>query len=341
MFRGLAVVAVLALVAGAARADDLATARAAVDASDYFAARGAIDKALGDGKASPDDLADLYRMKGIVEAALGNSAAATTAFGKWLALDPKASLPQGTSPKITRPFTAAQDQAKGREPIKVKTETTADPPTVTLVIVSDPFMMIAKARVYVRVDGGKEQKLEGTGKKTITIDLPKGKRLDLRVKALDEAGNRVVELGTSDVPIVIVGPGGEEQVVVKKHDEAPKRVVVHRDEHPRPLYLRWWVWTGAAIGIGAGATYFGLQARDETDRLSQLNANSFDHRFTEASSLESDAKRDATIFNVGVGVAGAVAIGAAVLLLTEPRAEAHVAAVPTNGGGAVVVGGRF
>ncbi len=45
---------------------------------------------------------------------------ATTAFGRWLALDPKAALPPGTSPKITRPFTAAQDQAKGREPIKVK-----------------------------------------------------------------------------------------------------------------------------------------------------------------------------------------------------------------------------
>jgi hypothetical protein len=341
MLRGLAALAVVAVVAGSARADDLADARAAVDASDYLAARGALDKALAGGKASPDDLADIYRMKGIVDAALGNTAAATTAFGKWLALDPKAALPAGTSPKITRPFDAAQDQAKGREPIKVKAETTADPPSVTLVIVSDPYMMIDRARVFVRVDGGKEQKLEASGKKKIKIELPTGKRLDLRVQALDEAGNRVAVVGTSDVPLVIVGPGGgETPVVVKKHDEAPKPVVV-RDEHPRPLYLKWWVWAGGAVAIGAGATYFGLSARDETDRLTQLNANSFDHRFTEASSLESDAKRDAMIFNVGMGVAGAVAIGAAILYLTEPHAEAHVAAAPINGGGAVVVGGRF
>src|SRR4051794_37583974 len=158
--RGLAAMAVLALAgAPSAQADDLGAARSAVDQSDYFAARGAIEKALGDGTASPAELTEIYKLKGIVEAALGNGAAATTAFGKWLALEPKASLPQGTSPKITRPFTAAQDQAAHRAPVKVKTQTTADPPSVTLVVVSDPFMMIAKARVIVRADGGPEQKL--------------------------------------------------------------------------------------------------------------------------------------------------------------------------------------
>ena len=248
MLRGLAALAVVAVVAGTARADDLADARAAVDASDYFAARTALDKALADGKASPEDLADIYRMQGIVDAALGNSAAATTAFGKWLALDPKAALPQGTSPKITRPFTAAENQAKSRVPIKVKTETTADPPSVTLVIVSDPFMMIAKARVYVRVDGGKEQTLEGTGHKKIAIDLPKGKRLDLRVQALDENGNRVAQLGTADVPIVIVGPQGEPHGVVTEHGPIVEHEHV-RDAPARPLYLRWWLWGGAAVAL--------------------------------------------------------------------------------------------
>jgi hypothetical protein len=334
MLRGLAALAVVAVVAGTARADDLADARAAVDASDYFAARGALDKALADGKASPDDLADIYRMKGIVDAALGNSAAATTAFGRWLALDPKAALPQGTSPKITRPFTAAQDQAKGREPIKVKTEEASDPPSITVVIVSDPYMMIAKARVAFRVDGGAEQTADATGHKRIKLDLPRGGRIDLRVQALDEHGNRVAELGTTDVPIVILG-GHVAKTTAKPVPAAPREI------NPRPLYLRWWLWGGAAVALGAGATYFGLSARDETDQLAKLNANSIDHPFTEASSLASDAKRDAMIFNVGMGVAGAVAIGAAILYVTEPHAEAHVTAVPQRGGGAVVIGGRF
>ena len=90
-----------------------------------------------------------------------------------------------------------------------------------------------------------------------------------------------------------------------------------------------------------GSARFGLQARSETDRLDKLNADSQDHTFDEAKAVESDARRDVLLFNIGMGVAGALAIGAAVLYVTEPHAETHVAAVPTNGGGAVVVGGHF
>src|SRR3569623_841410 len=339
--RGLAVLAVLALV-GAARADSLGDARKAVDNSDYLTARSLIEKALDDGTASPADLADIYRIKGIVEAALGNTAAATTAFGKWRALDPKAELPPGTSPKITRPFAAAQKQAEHREPIHVKTETASDPPSVTLIVTSDPFMMIAKARVYVRADGGKEQKLEGAGDKKIEIELPKGKRLDLRVQALDEHGNRVAELGTTDVPIVITT---NEEVAVGQAPPPPKPrakpPVAPAPVHERPLYLKWWMWGGAAVVVGAGGAYFGMQARDESDALTKLNADSANHTFDEARAVQDRANRDVTLFNVGMGVAGAFAIGATILYLTEPHAETRMAVVPQAGGGAVVVGGRF
>jgi hypothetical protein len=278
-------------------------------------------------------------MKGIVDAAEGQTAAATTAFGKWLTLDPKASLPAGTSPKITRPFDAAKDQARNREPVKVKTETTADPPTVTLVVLSDPFMMISKVRVHVRADAGTWRTVEG--KKKLPIDLPKGNRLDLYVEALDDSGNRVAVLGSTDVPIVITG--GHEEVAVKKPDEGkPLPPPPPRGEtHARPLYLKWWMWTGAAVAVGAGGAYFGLQARSETDKLNDLNLHSQDHTFDEAKAVENDARRDILLFNVSMGVAGAFAIGAAVLYLTEPHAETHVAAVPTSGGAAVFVGGHF
>jgi len=336
--------AVLAL-AGSARADDLADARTAVEQSDYFAARGKVDKALSDGTASPEDLAEIFKLKGIVEAALGNTAAATTAFGKWLALDPKAALPDGTSPKITRPFAQAQEQAAHRQPVKVKAETTPDPPSVTLHIVSDPFMMIAKVRVEVRVDGGAEKTLEGTGTHKVTIDLPRGKRrLDLRVQALDDHGNRVAEVGTTDVPLVIIGQGAAQPVDVQSHPTHPEVVEHHAAPgpvHERPLYLKWWLWSGVAVAVGAGGAYFGFQARSEADQLNKLNADSQDHRFDEALAIQSRADRDVTLFNVGMGVAGAVAIGAVVLYLTEPHAEARMAAVPVQGGGAVVVGGRF
>lgn len=334
--------AVLAL-AGPAHADGLGDARKAIDNSDYDAARGLVDKAFASGGASPADLAELYKIKGTVEAALGNTAASTTAFGKWLALDPKADLPSGTSPKITRPFAAAQKQAEHREPIRVKAETASEPPSVTLVVVSDPFMMVAKARVYVRVDGGNEQKLEAAGEKKIKIPLPTGKRLDLRVVALDEHGNHVAELGTTDVPLVITT---NVEVVEHKEPVPPKHVVTAAPVAPapvseRPLYLKWWMWGGAAVVVGAGGAYFGMQARDESDTLAKLNADSANHTFDEARAVQDRANRDVLLFNVGMGVAGAFAIGATILYLTEPHAETRMAVVPQAGGGAVVVGGRF
>ena len=176
------------------------------------------------------------------------------------------------------------------------------------------------------------------------IELPKGKRLDLRVQALDDNGNRVAVLGTSEVPIVITGAGAEQIVVThpgKGTHEGKPLPPPPPPEHPRPLYLKWWMWAGASVAVGAGGAYFGMQARSETDKLNALNADSQDHRFTEALAVESDAKRDVLLFNIGMGVAGAFAIGAAILYVTEPHAETHVAAVPVNGGGGVVVGGSF
>src|SRR3954462_2035736 len=105
----------------------LELARHDVESSDYLAARGALVSALDAGSASPEDLAEIYKLSGIVEGALGKDAEATASFARWLAIDPKGTLPPGTSPKITRPFDAA---AKKTDALKVKVETEAAPPSV-------------------------------------------------------------------------------------------------------------------------------------------------------------------------------------------------------------------
>jgi len=207
--RGLGItLAALVVFAGIARADDepLDQARKDVDSSDYDAARGHLSAALDAGTAGPDELAEIYKLTGIVEAALGNAKEATAAYAKWIALEPKAKLPPGTSPKLTRPFDAAR---KRPAKLELKTETSAEPPTVTLVIGSDPIG-IARARVVVSADGKKEQELEHTGGTTssrpqaggwkIQIELPRGKRLDLRVEALDAHGNRIAVGFAAPVP---------------------------------------------------------------------------------------------------------------------------------------------
>jgi hypothetical protein len=63
--------------------------------------------------------------------------------------------------------------------------------------------------------------------------------------------------------------------------------------------------------------------------------------FTEAQDLESRARREALFCNIGLGAAGAFAIGATILYLTEPRMETRISALPTRGGATVVYGGTF
>lgn len=337
MLRG-ALVAI-AICAGVATADPLGDAKTQVAASDYLNARVSLDAAYASGTNSPAQLAEIWRLRGIVVGALNESKAATEAFQKCLALDPSAELPPGTSPKITRPFEAAQKLAKA--PLKIKQTTTEEPPSVSVAIGSDPMSMIAQIVVTVRVNGGAESKLEKkfAGQEAIEFSLPTGGRLDLRIAAVDEKGNHLAELGSADVPIVIVG---KPQQVVVKPIEKPK--TPPKPVHERPLIWKWWLWGGGAVVFAGVATGFGIDGLLAKSDLEDMNAESPNHRFPEAKSLERRAKRDFLISNIGYGVAGALAITATILYLTEPdkpSTERRVTAVPLDGGGAIVLGGHF
>ena len=62
----------------------------------------------------------------------------------------------------------------------------------------------------------------------------------------------------------------------------------------------------------------------------------------ELRSLEDRGRRATLITNIGFGVTGALAVATGVLFLTRPRsAEARIAVVPVQAGGALVLGGSF
>lgn len=333
----------VALLAGPVHAAPLDDAKAAVEASDYLKAKAALAEALAAGTSGREELAEIYRLSGIVAGALGDPKAATAAFERALALSPKVALPPGTSPKIGRPFAAAQAAAKkSGGPLEIRSETVAEPPSVTVIVAADPLQMIARVRATVIADGKPEQTFDRPGSLRTTIELPAGARLDVRVAALDEQGNRLAELGSRDVPIVIVG---------KAPPPPPPPVVVAPVTPPpppppraaRPLYLRWWLWGGAAIAFGGAATYFGIDTVIAKRELDDLNRNSVDHDFSEAKTVEAHARRSALLTNIGYGAAGALAVTAVVLYLTEPRSSRgeRLTVAPVHGGGALVFGGRF
>lgn len=347
--RVLCQVALAALVfvyAATARADSLSDARKAVDGSDYLTAKPALEDALKAGTAGPADLAEIYKLTGIVEGALGNEKQAQAAFLRWLSLDPRGSLPPGTSPKITRPFDAAAEQARKKGPIVAKAETEENPPAVTLVVVNDPVKLIAGAKVYFSVDRKPEQSLSADGTKRVKVELERGKRLDLRLHAVDEYGNRVVELGSRDVPIVITS-SGEVKPIVVEHKGAPGVTKPESPREPRPWYLGLWTWGGATIVAAGVGGYFGYRTRSELNDLDHLNANSLAHEWSEAQVVEEHARRDLLVTEIAMGTAGVFALGTIILYLTRPDPSAReertttIAPVPLQGGGAVVLGGHF
>jgi hypothetical protein len=347
VIRTLTLVVVLAFARVAAADDELDKARSAVESSDYDAARAALDTALHAGDASPEDLAEIYKLTGIVQGALGDTDAATKAFAAWLELDPKGKLPDGTSPKIGRPFRTASDQAKKKKTaVDVKAVTATLPPTITLVVGNDPSHLISKARVIVVADGKAEQTIDG--KPGVAIDLPHGGRLDVRALALDEQGNHVFEVGSKTVPLVITG--------AETDDERERRLardvkVVKREERrapvapakPRPWYFRWWAWGGAAVVMTATTAVFAYETHSDLDEIAQLNRNSLDHQWHDEQVVEERANRNLLIADIAAGATGVFALGATILYLTRPHVleSAPVAAVPMRGGGQIVIGGRF
>ena len=340
MLRGLVVA--LLLTEGVAWADDpLAQARKAVAESDYTAARAQLTVAFGAGDRGPDELVELYRLSGIVAAALGDTKAATDAFTHLLALSPKAVLPPGTSPKIRRPFEAAGRYFTTHSALELKLETGSAPPTITLIAVSDPLDMVAKAHVVFAIDGGAEQARDVVASERTEIALPAARRIDARVAALDVHGNRLVEIGSKEVPIVIIGEAPPPVVVVK-----PPPVVPPRRTSPggaRSVYLRWWPYAAATVAFGGATAYFAWSARSDARELERLGGDDALHSFSEAKAVEDRGRRATLLTNVGLGVSGAFAVTAAVLWFTAPRdrVESRVSAVPVRGGGAVVFGGEF
>ncbi|MGH9885792.1 MAG: hypothetical protein ACREBE_09705, partial [bacterium] len=210
-----------------------------------------------------------------------------------------------------------------------------------------PMHMVATARVVYAVDRGAERTTDAVAAPRTDVALPAGRRIDARVVALDAHGNRLIEIGSREVPIVIIGepaPVAAPSPAVRPAPPAAPRPALPRPdlvEGPRPIYLRWWPYAIATVAAGGATAYFGWSAYGMARDLQQL---SIDHSALSPDfrSLQDRGQRATLITNIGFGVTGALAVATGVLFLTRPRgAEMHVAAVPVQAGGALVLGGSF
>jgi hypothetical protein len=309
--------------------DPLAQARKAVAESDYAAALPALVAALDAGGHGRDELAEIYQLTGVVEAALGDTRAATDAFLHLLVVSPAAALPDGTSPKIRRPFDEAARYVASHGTLQIKFDRPDPTGPAAVIVASDPLDMVATVRV-VSEPGGR-QDLEVISER-IAIPAPGVEPQSLSVTVLDVHGN------------ALAGVVYARDLRARAPAVPPRSTIaVRAPVRPRPVYLRWWPYAAAAV-VAAGATaYFGLAARSATDELHGIVADSANHTYGEARAVEDRARRDVLITNIGLGAAGALAIAAGALYLIAPREHTEIVSgvAPLPGGGQLVVGGKF
>src|SRR5215471_17348726 len=86
----------LALVLG----EPLADARTAMDELRFDKALELLDSAERSGANGPKEMTEIQRLRGQALGSMGRADEATTAFRRWLALEPGGQLPEGSSPKI-------------------------------------------------------------------------------------------------------------------------------------------------------------------------------------------------------------------------------------------------
>ncbi len=330
--RGLATFALLAALSGSARADTespaLLRARTAITASDYPTADVALREALASGTNGPADLVEIFRMAGIVSGSLGDAPAATEMFKRLLALAPNAVLPPKISPRITAAFQQAQAFYKTHGALRVKLETSDSPPAVILLVTSDPLSLIAAARTTIVADGKAVPPVQRTGTQRIELPLPPGARLELQVVVLDQHGNRLLELGSSDVPIAVVA--GKQ---VLPSEPAPTSFTTSRKPTPhgqaivdvtpqrRPIYAQPWLWSGVTVAFAATGAWFAYRTMQARDELEEILAASPNHQFDDARAVQMRLDRDAMLTNLAFGATAATAAVTVVLYLTSSRAR--------------------
>ena len=183
-----ALVAVLAMCPRAhADAPQLAQARAAIDEVRYDDAQRLLIAALEAGGNSPAAVRDIYKLLGASAVALGKTDDAEKYYRAWIALEPKAALEAGVSPKLRAPFDAAKSFITANGPLDVAAEVVSD--YVRLCVISDPLSLARSARM----------RDEGAGSSIVDRGaLVRGR--GTAVLVLDRYGNTLVELAATGVP---------------------------------------------------------------------------------------------------------------------------------------------
>lgn len=300
----------------------LDTAHQDLESLRYEDARQNVKWALQTGAADVALIKEVYRLMAETSASLGDEPAAESAFANLLSLEPSFRLPNGTSPKIERPFERARNWMSARLPLRVTMRQSAE--TVTVFVESDPTHVVAAVRLaFVTYDGTQgamlSQRSEGN---RFTILLPLGAQPNAHASAVDRYGNIVVP-----------------RIVAVAEPIAPPKVEAPVSKPQGALHSPL-VYVGGAVVSAAIAIGFGLKWASQRDDLSKCDKN-LSLCYPEGyEQTEQSADRNQTVAMVALGttvVFSAVAIWLGVRSGSGDKASPGANLTFTPGG----LAGRF
>lgn len=202
-------IVVLSLVAPAAHAQDLlGQAEEAYMNVDFERTLDLARQAMATGRLSPDRLARVYELMGVAYAASGDEDASREAYKKMLALRPDAQVDTNLAPRLRSPFMEARGYWATRSDRLAADVVLSRPDRGLRVSIVDPLGMARRIVVRTRIAGEMtpldEQTLPAeSGVLAPVAGLPEADRIEYVVELQDEAGNRLVQLGTNDTPNVV------------------------------------------------------------------------------------------------------------------------------------------
>lgn len=312
MRRAVIVVSLLA-IGPIARADGLAgdvdgllaEARAAEAALDYDKALGLVERLLATGAAGyPAAFVELELTAGRLSAGLDRAKQAEDHYARALAIDPAATLPAGTSPKLTAPLDAARARTTPLELSVIAVDG-----AVSVLVDADALGLVRGIALTITEANGSGRTLVERGATRVAV--PEG-ATPIEVAAIDAHGN-VVWKGVPPEPRIMPPP------------------TVTRDDRPG-VATRWSTWaiaTGVVLGAGAFSAWRFNVAQNEWNTLrDQPNM----HDFSELTAVEDRGRRWGLTANIAFGLAAVTGI-ATVVLYYRQNSGTRVIVSPTGVGG--------
>jgi hypothetical protein len=295
-----------------------------VHALRYAEARTAAEAALALGAADRPTVARLARVLAEIAAALDDPKGAERWFLLWIKLHGNlATLPPGSSPKLTAPYEAARARTAQRhspfEP-QLVVEPTADPERwrVRLWVERDPDGFVGGFGVTVIVPGGDQPIFAGE-----SVEFPPGASVVTREYAAPRRPS---------VTAAVRDRHGNELECCDLHDyQAPTSVRAPRVS----WYRRPWPY-GVAAGVVAGlGGVFVWRRSVATDDLDHILANSSEYTFADAEDARGRAERHGWSAVASFAAAGALLATTVILAVRAPD-ERAVTLAPTSGGAMVL-----